>query len=109
MGYLFLAGAIVAEVIATTALKFATGEGTGKVIPYIVVTLGYIAAFALLSQSLTQGVPLGIAYAIWAGVGVVLVVVISWLLFKESLSLVQIAGMVLVIGGVTMLELGGRH
>lgn len=109
MGYLLLVGAIVAEVIATTALKFATGEGTSKVIPYIVVTLGYVASLALLSLSLTKGVPLGIAYAVWAGVGVVLVVVISWLLFRESLSLVQIAGMVLVIGGVTMLELGGTH
>lgn len=109
MGYLFLAGAIVAEVIATAALKFATADGTNKIVAFVIVTLGYIAAFAMLLQSLTRGVPLGIAYAIWAGVGVVLVVVISWLFFKESLTLVQIVGMVLVIGGVTMLELGGKH
>ncbi|MBG6107616.1 multidrug efflux SMR transporter [Frigoribacterium sp. CG_9.8] len=109
MGYLFLAGAIVAEVIATTALKFATGDGANRILAYAIVTLGYIAAFAMLSQSLTQGVPLGIAYAIWAGVGVVLVVVISWIFFKEPLTLVQIGGMVLVIGGVAMLELGGKH
>jgi small multidrug resistance pump len=107
MGYLFLAGAIVAEVIATTALKFATGDG-GKVLPYAIVVLGYIGAFFLLSLSLTNGVPLGIAYAIWAGIGVVLVVIISWLLFGESLSLLQIAGIVLVIGGVGLLELGGK-
>lgn len=106
LGYLFLAGAIATEVIATTALKFATGDGN-KVVPYIVVSVGYIAAFLLLSQSLQKGVPLGIAYAIWAGVGVVLVVIISWLMFKESLTWVQIVGMVLVIGGVTLLELGG--
>jgi small multidrug resistance pump len=109
MGYLFLAGAIVAEVIATTALKFATGDGANRILAYAIVTLGYIAAFTMLSQSLTQGVPLGIAYAIWAGVGVVLVVVISWIIFKEPLTLVQIGGMVLVIGGVAMLELGGKH
>ena len=108
MGYLFLAGAIIAEVIATTALKFATGEGP-KIVPYALVGVGYIAAFVLLSQSLAKGVPLGIAYAIWAGVGVVLVVLISWLLFKESLTLVQIGGMVLVIAGVMLLELGGGH
>ncbi|MCU1525214.1 MAG: cation transporter [Microbacteriaceae bacterium] len=108
MGYLFLAGAIIAEVIATTALKFTTGDGN-KVVPYILVAVGYIGAFVLLSQSLTKGVPLGIAYAIWAGVGVVLVVVISWLLFKESLTLLQVGGMVLVVGGVALLELGGRH
>jgi small multidrug resistance pump len=108
MGYLFLAGAIIAEVIATSALKFTTGEGN-KVVPYILVAVGYIGAFVLLSQSLAKGIPLGIAYAIWAGVGVVLVVIISWLLFKESLTLLQIGGMVLVVGGVTLLELGGRH
>lgn len=109
MGYLFLAGAIIAEVVATTALKFATGDGANKVIPYAVVILGYIVAFAMLSQSLARGIPLGIAYAIWAGVGVILVVIISWLLFRESLTFVQIAGMVLVVGGVVMLELGGKH
>jgi len=108
MGYLFLAGAIIAEVIATTALKFAHGDGN-KVVPYIVVTVGYVGAFFLLSLSLTRGVPLGIAYAVWAGVGVVLVVLISWLLFKESLTWLQIAGMVLVVGGVVLLELGGKH
>lgn len=109
MGYLFLAGAIMAEVIGTVALKFATGESTSKILPYAMVAVGYVSSFVLLSQSLTKGVPLGIAYAIWAGVGVVLVVVISWLFFKEPLTLVQIAGMILVIGGVTMLELGAKH
>lgn len=108
MGYLFLAGAIVAEVIATTALKFATGDGS-KVVPYTIVVLGYVGAFVLLSLSLTNGVPLGVAYAIWAGIGVVLVVIISWLLFGESLSLLQIAGIVLVVGGVGLLELGGKR
>ena len=107
MGYLFLAGAIVAEVIATTCLKLTTGDGN-KVIPYIIVGVGYVAAFLLLSQSLSKGVPLGIAYAIWAGVGVVLVALISWLVFKESLTWLQIAGMVLVIGGVGLLELGAK-
>jgi small multidrug resistance pump len=63
----------------------------------------------MLSQTLRAGVPLGIAYAIWAGVGVVLVALISWLVFRETLTLVQLAGIVLVIGGVTLLELGGRH
>jgi small multidrug resistance pump len=105
MGYLFLAGAIIAEVIGTSALKYTTGEGN-KVVPFILVAAGYIGAFVLLQQSLTRGVPLGIAYAIWAGVGVVLVVVISWVLFKETLTWLQIAGIALVIVGVTLLELG---
>lgn len=106
MGYLFLAIAIITEVIGTIALKYAT-EGNNRVLAYIIVAVGYIAAFFMLSQSLTRGVPLGIAYAIWAGVGVVLVVVLSWVMFKESLTWIQVAGMVLVIGGVTLLELGG--
>jgi small multidrug resistance pump len=108
MGYLYLAIAIVAEVIATTALKFTTGGGN-KILAYAIVVVGYILAFAMLSQSLAKGVPLGIAYAIWAGIGVILVVVISWLLFKESLTWMQIAGMALVIVGVGLLELGGKH
>ena len=108
MGYLLLAFAIIAEVVATTSLKFTTGDGP-KVVPYILVAVGYIGAFVLLQQSLTRGVPLGIAYAIWAGVGVVLVVVISWLVFHESLTWMQIVGIVLVIGGVGLLELGGKH
>ncbi|WP_394768819.1 DMT family transporter [Lacisediminihabitans sp.] len=108
MGYLFLAGAIVAEVIGTTALRYTTGEGN-KLLPYAVVVVGYVAAFSLLSLSLGADVPLGIAYAIWAAIGVVLVVLISWLLFKESLTLVQIGGVLLVVGGVAMLELGGKH
>jgi len=105
VGYFFLALAIVAEVIATTALKSAT-VGGNKIISYGIVAVGYIVSSLLLAQSLTKGVPLGIAYAIWAGVGVVLVAVISWVLFRESLTWLQIAGMALVIGGVTLLEIG---
>jgi small multidrug resistance pump len=108
MGYLFLAIAIVAEVIATTALKFTTGDGN-KILPYTLVVIGYVTAFAMLSQSLAKGIPLGIAYAIWAAAGVVLVVIISWLLFKESLTWVQLVGMALVVAGVGLLELGGKH
>jgi small multidrug resistance pump len=108
MGYLYLAAAIISEVIATSFLKFASGP-KNVWWAYIIVGVGYIASFVLLSITLRAGVPLGIAYAIWAGVGVVAVAVISWLVFHESLTWQQIAGMVLVIGGVGLLELGGRH
>ncbi|ARC57234.1 Multidrug resistance protein EbrA [Frondihabitans sp. 762G35] len=108
IGYLFLALAIVGEVVATSFLKVASGP-SAPWWPYIVVVVGYVFAFAMLAQTLGHGVPLGIAYAIWAGVGVVLVAVISRLVFHETLSLVQLGGIVLVIGGVTMLELGGGH
>lgn len=108
MGYIFLAIAIVGEVIATSFLKLTSGD---KAVwwAYIVVIAGYAVAFTALSLSLGKGVPLGIAYAIWAGIGVVLVALISWLVFHEPLSLLQVAGIVLVVGGVTLLELGGKH
>ena len=108
MGYIFLALAIVGEVIATTFLKLTSGE---KAVwwAYPIVGVGYVFAFTMLAQTLSKGVPLGIAYAIWAGVGVVLVAVISWLVFHETLTWMQLAGMVLVVAGVTLLELGGKH
>ena len=108
MGYVFLALAIIGEVIATTFLKFTSGERTVWW-AYPIVGVGYVVAFWMLSLTLSRGVPLGIAYALWAGIGVVLVAIVSWLVFGESLTLLQLGGMVLVIGGVTMLELGGRH
>jgi small multidrug resistance pump len=108
MGYLYLAAAIVSEVVATSFLKFASGP-KNVWWAYIIVAVGYILSFVLLSVTLRWGVPLGIAYAIWAGVGVIAVAIISWVVFHESLTWPQIAGMVLVIGGVGLLELGGRH
>jgi small multidrug resistance pump len=108
MGYFYLAAAIISEVIATSFLKYASGPKSVWW-AYIIVTVGYVASFVLLSITLRSGVPLGIAYAIWAGAGVVVVAVISWLVFHESLTWQQIVGMVLVIGGVGLLELGGKH
>ncbi|HWR85838.1 MAG TPA: multidrug efflux SMR transporter [Rhodoglobus sp.] len=108
MGYLFLALAIVGEVVATSFLKLTTGERSVWW-AYVVVGVGYVFAFTMLSLSLGRGVPLGVAYAIWAGVGVVAVAIISWLVFGETLTWQQIAGMVLVAGGVVLLEAGGKH
>ena len=112
MGYVFLALAIASEVVATTFLKFTSGEGVtlaNRWWAYGIVVIGYVASFVLLSFTLSRGVPLGIAYAVWAGVGVVVVTIVSWLIFKEFLSWVQIAGIVLVIGGVLLLELGAKR
>ena len=108
LGYLFLGIAIATEVIATTFLKFTSGDNP-RWWAYAIVVVGYVASFAALSLSLGRGVPLGIAYAIWSAVGVVAIVIISWVFFKESLTWVQIAGIVLVIGGVGLLELGGAR
>lgn len=106
MGYVFLAIAIVGEVVATIFLKFTAGE-KAQWWAYAIVGVGYVVAFAMLSRSLAAGVPLGIAYGIWAAVGVVLVALVSWVLFQESLTWVQLLGMALVVGGVVLLEVGG--
>ena len=108
LGYLFLGIAIATEVVATTFLKFTSGENP-KWWAYVIVVVGYLASFFALSLSLGRGVPLGIAYAIWSAVGVVAIVAISWIFFKESLTWVQLVGIVLVIGGVGLLELGGSR
>jgi small multidrug resistance pump len=108
MGYLYLSVAIVAEVIATTFLRIASVEGS-KWWAYLIVAVGYTLAFAMLSLTLGAGVPLGIAYAVWAGAGVVLVAIVSWLAFGELLTWQQLVGIGLVVGGVLLLELGGNH
>jgi len=108
LGYLYLAVAIATEVVATTFLKFTSGENP-KWWAFAIVVVGYVASFFALSLALGRGVPLGIAYAIWSAVGVAAIAIISWVFFKESLTWVQIAGLILVIGGVGLLELGARQ
>lgn len=107
MPWLFLAGAIISEVAATTALKLS--EGFTKLIPSIVVGVGYIGAFGMLSQALTRGMPVGVAYGVWAAAGVALVAIIGATFLGESLTLVQVGGIALVIAGVLALELGAAH
>ncbi|NKY96104.1 DMT family transporter [Nocardiopsis alborubida] len=107
MPWLWLAGAIIAEVIATTSLKLS--EGFSRPLPSVVVVVGYVGAFLMLSQSLTRGMNLGVAYGVWAAAGIALVAVIGTLLFGESLTWVQVGGIALIIAGVMALELGGRH
>jgi small multidrug resistance pump len=108
MGYIFLSLAIIGEVVATSFLKLTSGEKSAWW-AYAIVGVGYVFAFAMLSLTLQKGVPLGIAYAIWAGVGVVAVAIISWLVFHETLTWQQLLGMALVAGGVVLLEVGGEH
>jgi small multidrug resistance pump len=107
MPWLFLAGAIITEVIATSALKLS--EGFSKLIPSIVVVLGYVAAFGMLSQALTRGMAIGVAYGVWAAAGVALVAIVGAAFFGESMTLVQAGGILLVIAGVLALELGAAH
>lgn len=108
MAHLFLVVAIVCEVIATTFLRFTSGERAAWW-AYPIVVSGYVLAFVALAQALGRGLPLGLAYAIWAGVGVVLVALVSRIAFAETLTATQLLGVALVVGGVVLLELGGAH
>jgi small multidrug resistance pump len=105
--WLFLAGAIITEVIATSALKLS--DGFSRFVPSIVVVIGYLAAFGLLSQALTRGMAIGVAYGVWAAVGVALVAIVGATLFGEGMTLVQVGGIALVIAGVLALEMGAAH
>lgn len=107
MTMLFLALAIVSEISATVALKLS--EGFTKLVPSIVVVIGYVAAFAFLSQALKRGMAIGVAYGIWSAVGVAAVATIGALFLNERLTLVQVGGIVLVVLGVLALELGAAN
>jgi small multidrug resistance pump len=99
-----LACAIVSEVIGTVALRFSVGFS--RLGPSLVVAVGYLLSFYLLSQVLKRGIPIGVAYGIWSAVGVTLVALIGAAWLGESLSWVQIGGMALVIAGVWALHSG---
>lgn len=101
-GYLYLAVAIAAEVIATSALK--ASDGFTKTGPSIVVAAGYGIAFYFLSLVL-KTVPVGVAYAIWSGVGIVLIAAIGWLFMKQHLDAGAIAGIGLIVAGVLVIQL----
>jgi small multidrug resistance pump len=99
--YLYLAIAIVGEVIATSALK--SSAGFSKLLPSVLVIAGYGTAFYFLSLTL-RTMPIGIVYALWSGVGVALISVIGWLVFKQSLDLASIVGITLIVIGVVILN-----
>lgn len=101
MTYLYLFIAILAEVIATSALKSA--EGFTKLGPSILVVVGYGAAFYLLSLVLRH-MTVGIAYAIWSGVGIVLVALVGMIMFRETPDVPAVIGMGLIIAGVTVIH-----
>jgi len=102
MHWLYLAAAIVAEVIATSFLR--ASAGFTKPLPSIVVVCGYGLAFFFLSLTLEK-VPVGVAYAVWSGVGVTLIATIGWLFLGQKLDAAAILGMALIVAGVIVLNL----
>ena len=99
--WLFLSVAIVAEVIATSGLK--ASDGFTRLWPSVLVVVGYSIAFYCLSLAL-RAIPVGIAYAIWAGLGVVLITVAAWLLFGQRLDAAALIGMSLIVAGVVVMN-----
>jgi len=94
--------AVVSEVTATTALKFS--EGFTKLIPSLVVVAGYGLSFYLLSLSL-KAIPIGIAYALWSGIGIVLTVIIGAVLWREQMDWARGIGITLIIIGILVINL----
>lgn len=103
--WLFLGMAIIGEVIATSALK--SSEGFTRLVPSVIVVTGYAAAFYFLSLVL-KTIPVGIAYAVWSGLGIVLVTGIAWLLHGQKLDGWGFLGIALIISGVAVLNLLSR-
>ena len=100
--WLYLSVAILAEVIATSSLK--ASDGLKKFWPSLSVVLCYGLSFYFLSLTL-RDIPVGIVYAIWSGVGVVLVTLIAWVAYNQRLDLPAIIGMVLIVIGVIVMNL----
>ncbi|SEL57960.1 small multidrug resistance pump [Halomonas daqiaonensis] len=101
MVYLFLALAIVAEVIGTSALK--ASEGFTRLWPSVTVVIGYGLAFYLLALVL-RSMPVGIAYAFWAGLGIVLVTLVGILVYGERPDLPALLGLAMIVGGVVVIQ-----
>lgn len=106
MQWVFLGGAVICEVIGTIFLRLAAA---GKNAYYAAVAAAYVIAFTLLTLTLNQGLGLGVAYGIWAASGVALTAIASKVLFKEPLTPVMIGGILAIIGGVLLVELGSSH
>lgn len=101
MAYLYLAVAIIAEVAATSALK--ASEEFTKLMPSLIVIIGYAAAFYFMTLVL-RTIPVGITYAIWAGLGIVLVAIVGTVIYKEIPDLPAVIGMTLIVSGVIIIN-----
>ncbi|CAL9389699.1 MULTISPECIES: DMT family transporter [Streptomyces] len=104
MAYLMLACAILAEVLATTSMKYS--DGFTRLWPTLGTAAGYLVAFVLLAQTL-KTMSVGTAYAIWSGVGTAAIAVIGMVFIGEAVNAARIIGILLVIAGVVVLNLGG--
>jgi small multidrug resistance pump len=102
MQWLYLAIAIVSEVVATSALKAANGFTRWEA--SLLVVAGYASAFYFLSLAL-RTIQLGVAYAIWSGVGVALIILVAWVIYRQPLNVASFIGIALIVSGVIVLYL----
>lgn len=102
MDYLYLFIAILSEVIATALLK--SSEGFSKFYPAIIVVIGYIISFILLSLVL-RTIPMGIAYSYWAGLGIVFITVVGYIFYDQKIDFCSIIGIILIIIGVILINI----
>ncbi len=103
--WLFLSLAIASEIVGTTALK--ASDGFTRLWPSLIVILGYGVAFYCLSLTLGT-IPVGIAYAIWSGAGIVLISLVAWLMFGQKLDAPALIGIALIVAGVIVLNVFSR-
>lgn len=99
--WLFLGAAIISEVSGTSALR--SSDGFTRLWPSVIVVIGYASAFYFLSLTL-KTIPVGIAYAIWSGVGTALIVLVAWIFMGQKLGLLDIFGILLIVTGVLVLS-----
>ncbi|WP_344530205.1 multidrug efflux SMR transporter [Streptomyces albiaxialis] len=106
MMYVTLSGAILAEILATTSMKYS--DGFTKLWPSLITAVGYLVAFVLLAQTL-KTMSVGTAYAIWSGAGTAVIALIGMVFVGESVTAAKVLGVLLVISGVVVLNMGGAH
>lgn len=100
--YLCLSIAVIAEVIATSALK--ASDGFSRPLPSAIVVIGYVIAFYFLSLTL-RSMPIGVAYGIWSAAGIVLISAVGWQYFGQKLDIPALAGLALMVAGVLVVTL----
>ncbi|MBM7078624.1 MULTISPECIES: DMT family transporter [Micromonospora] len=106
MAYLFLLIAIGAEVGGTSLLK--ATQGFTRLWPTVGLAVAYLLAFGMLALAV-RDIPVGVAYAMWSGLGTAAIVAVGAVFLGEPLSLTKVVGVGLIIGGVVVLNLGGTH
>jgi len=102
MHYLYLMAAVLAETIGTTALQ--ASQQFTRLLPSVIVVVAYAASFFLMSLTLKY-MPVGIVYAIWSGLGIVLIAAIGFIVFGQRIDLPAIAGMGMIIAGILVIHL----